>query len=732
MQTTVHGLPTDLGSSSERLDQRQPVRRHARLTSFLTDFTLGVLLIIAVLVPRLHDLDALVTPDEPIWIARSANFYEALSEGDLRETYQFSHPGVTVMWLGAIAYRAVDADLADRITDHVRTGDVRDKIAPADTLPIDRLVDLRTPVVAANALVLLAIFLSLIPMVGRWGSLFSVAFLSFDPMQVGFARLFHLDGLSTNLLLLTIVSYTWYLQKHSGTALLVSGIAAGLALLTRSVNGILLPVMIVFAAVDIAQRARHDHGDVHAQVRLHIRRLALWGLVALSTVFALWPALWVAPIDTLAKLIDDGSSLASAPHTRQLLFRGEVITSDPGWIYYPIVLAYRMSPVTVVALALSAIALIAPGAHVTPPIRRLCFNLALFTAAYLLILSLAAKKLDRYLLPSLAAMDLIAAIGTIAFGRWLVRRAGIVRPWPAVATVACICALCVGAQAFSAGQSAPYYITYVSPLVGGQAAARGELSLEWGEGGKRVAEAILQHPEIGEGEIDGGAWSNYIDYYLPFRLGSVRHELTPSGAAWFLTSQYVVVTEPEIQRQFYSPEMVAWFDTLQPVAVVHDDGRVYARIFDLSGLPLPPPYYQGDAPIFDWGERARLVASSLRDEVAVGGTVRARLYFETTGVPFYYWIEAQVVDSDGAVVGRTDKRLRADEATESPLRPVISIDLPPELAPGTYELQISMRDDESGDLVEAVHVVTGQNARTPVTVGSFTVVDELPTEEQVP
>jgi hypothetical protein len=268
--------------------------------------------------------------------------------------------------------------------------------------------------------------------------------------------------------------------------------------------------------------------------------------------------------------------------------------------------------------------------------------------------------------------------------------------------------------------------------LGGQAAGREELSLQWGEGGKAVAKAILEHPEIGAGEIQGGAWPNSIDYYLPFAVGEVDYDLGPSGIAWFLASQYVVVTEPEIQRQFYSPEMIAWFDTQDPVAVVHDNGRVYARIFNLSGLPVPPPYYQRDASILEWGERVRLVASLFRDEVVAGAELRVRLYFETAGEPFDYLIEAQVVDQQGNSVGTVSKELHADDTTVSPLRSIFDVELPENLEPGAYELQISIRDSETGAMLKAVRVVTGQNARSPVTVGVFTVVDSGQDEDAEP
>src|SRR5687767_11036859 len=59
---------------------------------------LAALLLAILLLTGLRDLDALVTPDEPLWVARSANFYQALSSGDFEDTYQAAHPGVVTMW----------------------------------------------------------------------------------------------------------------------------------------------------------------------------------------------------------------------------------------------------------------------------------------------------------------------------------------------------------------------------------------------------------------------------------------------------------------------------------------------------------------------------------------------------------------------------------------------------------------------------------------------------------
>jgi hypothetical protein len=720
----------DLRSPAERNLTIESAFTHQRVTmsrSWLINAALAVVLAGVLLIPRWTDLDALVTADEPFWLARSANFYQALSSGEFAKTYQDVHPGVTTMWLGALAFRASDPEVDARMGGQIPTHQVRERVTMPGQLPIDTLVNLRKAVVIANVAIMLATFFCLVAMLGRWTAFASVSFYGLDPMQIGFTRLLPLDGLSTNLLVLAVIAFCLRLSTGSRIGLVVSGVATGLALLTRSVNVALAPLLCLLMLVDLLSTLRPGE-PWHRGIPGYFRSFAIWLGIALVTAIAFWPALWVAPLDTLGKEFGGGSDLASAPHQRQVLFRGEIITSDPGWLYYPIVLAYRMSPVTLVALLLSAIALLAPGITIPPRVRRLCLNLAIFAGAYLFVLSLAAKKLDRYLLPSLAALNLIAAIGSIFLIRWLVGRLGVNRALPAFASVACISVLFLGGQALAAHQSAPYYITYVSPLMGGQAAARDQLSLEWGEGGKAVAEAILQHPGIGAGEIAGSAWPSSIDYYLPFAVGEVDYDLDSTGVAWFLSSHYVVVTEPEIQRQFYPPEMIAWFDTLEPLAVVHDDGRIYARIFDLSGLDLPPPYYQHDAPIFVREQKVRLVGSAFRDEITSGADIRVRLYFETMGTPFDYQIEAQVVDARGNVVGVVDKQLQLDDPVEPVIRSLFDVDLPAGLAPGTYEVQLSIRDNKTGDLVKAVRAVTGQNARSPVSVGIFTVVETPETE----
>ena len=48
--------------------------------------------------PRLLETDRFVTTDELFWIGRSAAFGRAIETGQLGQTFQTGHPGVTTMW----------------------------------------------------------------------------------------------------------------------------------------------------------------------------------------------------------------------------------------------------------------------------------------------------------------------------------------------------------------------------------------------------------------------------------------------------------------------------------------------------------------------------------------------------------------------------------------------------------------------------------------------------------
>ena len=70
----------------------------------LLQILLLVIVLLAVALPRLLELDRYVTPDETKWLMRSGNFYMALAQDDLAATFQKEHPGVTITWAGLAGF----------------------------------------------------------------------------------------------------------------------------------------------------------------------------------------------------------------------------------------------------------------------------------------------------------------------------------------------------------------------------------------------------------------------------------------------------------------------------------------------------------------------------------------------------------------------------------------------------------------------------------------------------
>lgn len=682
-------------------------------------------LFVLILVPRLRDLDALVTADESLWVGRSANFYQAIRSGQLEDTYQFVHPGVTVMWMGAIGF-ALHIPNLHEITGgqfSERGRGLQDALIDAGYTMADVLVYLRQVLIVASSLVLVAAFLCLSKLVRLWPAVAAIGFVSLDPLHIGLTRLLHLDGLSANLMLLTILAFCWHQTTGSRTGLIVSGVAFGLAILTRTANGILGPIMVLIALLDLYLDRTGEPGSLWPRLRSLATNLGIWGAVAGGVFIACWPAMWVAPLGTLNHIWDGSADLASGGAELNQFFRGTASKDDPGWTYYPTVLIYRTSPLTIAGLIVAAVAAIRPGDLGRTFPRRLCTHLCLFAGIYLVLISLSAKKFDRYVLPAIISLDLIAGLAWVCLAVWATRRLS--AHWPATTRYAAstVVAFILLVQAGLATSVHPVYIDEANPLLGGTAQARQEFSFNWGEGGREVAAAIRQLDGYPDVTIVAGPWPVTIDYYLPIELTLPDYSIEPRGADQWLDADYLVVTFPQVQRRLYPEALLAWFDAHQPVSVVNDDHGVYARIYDIRNEPLPELFLR-DPRVVDWGDIARLVAADSQKAARPGRGCSLTLTFEGLGAPGTIAIRADLVAADGTVV-----TTRATEAVFDGSSAQVTVnsklDIPADLALGTYSITISVRDATTGAALTARQSVTGEEVGVPLTLASLRIIEQV-------
>ncbi|MDQ2996004.1 MAG: hypothetical protein M3R61_02945, partial [Chloroflexota bacterium] len=153
--------------------------------------------------------------------------------------------------------------------------------------------------------------------------------------------------------------------------------------------------------------------------------LALWAVLAAATVFALWPALWVSPLQAYVQLRVGVAIEGAQPHMLGNFFLGRE-DDAPGLLFYPAALALRSTPWTLLGLLLLPFvwwrnASASPQqseSQSTAASRRSLAALVGFVILFVAAMSVFPKKFDRYMVPAFPALDVLAAVGLLGIGNW--------------------------------------------------------------------------------------------------------------------------------------------------------------------------------------------------------------------------------------------------------------------------------------------------------------------------
>ncbi len=558
--------------------------------------------LLALLLPRVLELDRYVTVDEPKWLLRSGSFYTALSHLDFQRTFQREHPGVTVTWAGMggyllsfPGYSKIAPQNTPNITRFHRLLDEYQK------LPLDILVAGRLFAVIANVACLALAFWVVSRLLGALPAMFAFLLIAFDPYFTALTRLLHPDSLLTPAMFLSFIAFIAYLyQGRDRRDLLLSAVAGGLAWLTKSPAFFLAPFFGFLLLVEwvrgrgwtriFGQTRRpgpeglgRNVGPVTGLWRDFSPWLAWFG-VAAGVFVVLWPAMWVDPVGSLSRVFSMASSYASEGHDLRLFFNGVLL--EPGesaWYFYPVAYVWRATPATLLGLVLVLLASFFPRLLPSPPEgRRLAGSLVLFAVLYGMFISLGEKKFDRYLLPAFAPLTLAASLGWI----WLTAR---ISGWLKLPVVALPCLVVLGQAAFLV-QSFPYYLQYYNPLVGGQRRAPQVMMVGWGEGLDQAARYLNSLPE----KPRAIAW--YGDGCFSYYYGGRSISLDGFTSLEDLRqSDYVVIYRDQWQRQLPSAEFLAFFEAFEPRYVVTIGSIDYARVYAMQDAL--PRTVSGDSPL---------------------------------------------------------------------------------------------------------------------------------------
>ena len=655
-----------------------------------------VLLFLLALIPRLPGLRLFLTTDEPFFAHEAANVINAFLQGQFPGTYWHFYPGVTLIWLDGLGL-AVGWAVA--------------RLVGATTQPfglyigqdiLDLMVAIRLPYALLTSLFVVAVYSLTRRLFDQRIALLGALFVALDPFFLAHSRVAHGDAavtifMAVSALALFVHLRTWEPPARRGYRWLVlSAVAGGLAALTKAPGQFMAIFVVLVAVLDWLVRSRQAGRPDWRLGGQWLVRLALWAAVAAVVFVVLWPAMWADPAGTIARMLDETFGKVEAGHL--VFFVGQP-TLNPGPWFYPTVIAFRLTPITLMGAVLSLMVLVAglikqgrnPDASVGRwDNYRTATLLWFFVLVLLLFGSLSPKKQDRYLLPLFPFLDLLAAFAFVRIGEWA---SGRVSEWakgrrgegasqpvsesanerrgepasreqPSRITpyalrlahyasrvthhallITLLLVILVAAHAYPVVAAYPYYLAYFNPLLGGLPRAAETTLVGWGEGMEQAAAYLNRQPN---------AESLYVaavpsQTLLPYFQGTGENFYTNDVA---LRADKVVLYISQVQRLAPSPEIVRYFQSREPEHVVTVRGQPYAWIYP------GPKFIAAEVPAsampanIGFGDQLRLAGYETSPKDAA---VEVTLYWhalEPTSVD--YTISVRLLAADGGRLAQHD------------------------------------------------------------------------------
>lgn len=561
-----------------------------------------VLIALMIWMPRGFGLDRFVTTDEVVWLWRSANFYYALAQGDYSATYQTEHPGVVTMWVEMAAfllefpeYRGYGQGLLDKYPLFERLS-ISKGVHPHTILITSRMI-----MVLVNTLTLLAAFLLAWRLFGGLPTLVGFGLIAFDPFHIEVTRLAHLDGPLSSFLLLSLLSFLVFLHNGRGKLwLLISAVAGGLAVLSKIMGVMIVPILVLIALVDYvgARKRKSDrpHEGPSNSLSDLIAPLMLWLIVFLIVVVLFFPAMWESPLEaTFDLLLTPLRYVGIPPEDILSLGKRNNMESSPRdefslhsmdfYLRYLDKYLWLTTPMILIGLMISVAAFIGKFSIFSiGKARRAVVGIIIFVALYTAILSIPARSSAKYHIPVYPLLDLIAGLGWVALTDWI--RKFFSFTWGRTLQYMLLIAVLLF-QALGALQKYPYYSTYFNPLLGGSRRAGEELFIGSGEGLELASEYLNKKPNAESLKVFSWYGIGPFSYYF---VGETTH-FKVSDTKWnaelastLEEMDYLVVYSNQWHRRI-PPGLFRVLDKIQPEHRVWIDDIEFARIYGVKSLP---------------------------------------------------------------------------------------------------------------------------------------------------
>jgi len=544
---------------------------------------------ILVLLTRLIGLGKFVTVDEPAWLLFSSNFFLALSKGQFEKTIYDYHPAVTTMWILTLAFLSYFPGyrLVARFTDKYWALD--ELFQEYHKLPLKVLLHGRVISIVAISGLVVAAFLLLNALAGMGVALLVTALLALDPFILGHSRLLNHETLMALLILVSMFSALVYLHLHRQLRyLLLSGAAAGAALLTKSPAIVLLALVGLMFVVVFLQEARGNTAKARLLARI-AGSFILWLGVICLVYFLLWPGMWVAPGKMLYAVFGNavsytlqGGRLSVTQELNPQRFALDLL----GLSHYLKVVFLKTTPVVWLGTILAVLGLFAK------PVRRMSTICKLKTVYFGLLALLFAlmfglaqgRNHNHYVLTSFAALDVVAGIGFAWGYGWLASKAPFFQKRAAAAA---LFVAVLGLHAYGGLLQFPYYYTYTNPLAQALMPGYQDPDAGYGEGLELAGVYLAEKP--GASSLKAMSWyaAGPFSYFFPGTTYNllIGETVERDYAERMKASDYLVVYSV-LQKAVNQPaKLLKALESFSPEKVIWLNGREYVQIYNVRDFP---------------------------------------------------------------------------------------------------------------------------------------------------
>jgi hypothetical protein len=686
----------------------QTIRQYTIPISYFIIGTIAIAL-------RVLDLGGFLTVDEATtWVPNSYRFLRVLQSGSYATTPFMGHPAITTMWLGTggVVLRRLLFDWG------ILTNETYPLVLALNRLPV--------PLVTVAGLLLSYRYLQRIfpAIIAALAALLWAT----DPFIIAFSRVLHMDALMgtfATVALLAACLY-WYRERHWHW-LIISGIGTGLAILSKLPAFVLFPIVGVIALTshtgkgngqaesgqEAAVQAPGWQAIIIPRLRDALPRATLWAIIAGITVIALWPTFWTNPIRAYEAIKYGVEVEGGSPHLMGNFFMGKM-NPTPGPLFYPVALAMRTTPFSLVGLVLLPWAMRDLGRRWRQASTRTAQQSLLLTMRTITVLtswiilfvagmSCFPLKMNRYLVPTFPALDILTAFSLVWATTALVNRIqGMgkdhqhTRPVPrkpkAVGGIVAVIAL---AAVVNAAWYHPYPIVYFNQLLGGAKAGARTFLIGWGEGTDQMVAWLNQQPDI-TNVVTVSRMSLVMNPYLRDKAQAYRadgEDLPPDTG-------YLTIYARHTQWDQLRPPYTDFHDKVPPLLTVNLHGVDYGWIYQ---VPQTMPHTLTAT----FGESIRMQGYAIdTSAIQQSSTLTMTIQWQVLApVGKDYAIFVHVFDEQGKQVGQLDVPLLDPRyGTGEPPAPTRAwqpgrvfrwlhpVHLPTDLPNGEYTLAIGVYD----------------------------------------